>query len=233
MARVKQCHGGTRSTLVRLWAALCAVSFLCACALAGAWCWKESRAWLLCAAALCAAICPFLGNAVRRAQSGRAGEKQVQAALKRLPAGYTVLCNVPLVADGRQTELDAAVVGPGGVCVVEVKHYAGDISGTEQASTWRQTRPGRGGRHIDKTVTNPVAQNRRQVSIVKRVLRQAGMECPVWGVVYFSNPYARVHASAPELVWGEGALCRAVCAQGGLSRVQMRNAVHILTGARR
>ena len=187
--------------------------------------------WLLVVAALCAAVCPLLGAALRRVQSGRAGEKQAQAALKRMPAEYTVLCNVPILASGRETELDAAVVGPGGVCVVEVKHYAGDISGTEQASSWRQARPGRGGRHIDKTVPNPVAQNRRQVSLVKRVLRQSGVECPVWGIVYFSNPYARVHASAPELVWGEGALRRAVCARGDLSRAQMQNIIHALMHA--
>lgn len=141
--------------LAGLWAGLAAASVLCSCALAGAWLSETWRIWLLCAAAVCAAACPCLGAAIRRFASGREGEKRAEAALKGLPQGYVVLCNVPMQAHGRRTELDAAVVGPGGVCVVEVKHYAGDIFGTEQAAAWRQTRPGRGGRHIEKKRDEP------------------------------------------------------------------------------
>ena len=164
MARLKHCRGGTRAALAGLWAGLVAVSVLCACALAGAWLSAQWRVWLLCAAAVCAIACPCLGAAIRRIASGRRGEKQACAVLKSLPAGYTVLCNVPMQANGRKTELDAAVAGPGGVCVVEVKHYAGDVFGTENAAAWRQARPGKGGRRIEKSVPNPVAQNRRQVA---------------------------------------------------------------------
>lgn len=151
MARLKHCRGGTRAALAGLWAGLAAASVLCSCALAGAWLSGTWRIWLLCAAAVCAAACPCLGAAIRRLASGREGEKRAEAVLKGLPQGYVVLCNVPMQAHGRRTELDAAVVGPGGVCVVEVKHYAGDIFGTEQAAAWRQTRPGRGGQQIEKT----------------------------------------------------------------------------------
>ena len=174
MARLKHCRGGTRAALAGLWAGLAAASVLCSCALAGAWLSGTWRIWLLCAAAVCAAACPCLGAAIRRLASGREGEKRAEAVLKGLPQGYVVLCNVPMQAHGRRTELDAAVVGPGGVCVVEVKHYAGDIFGTEQAAAWRQTRPGRGGQQIEKNVTNPIAQNRRQVAIVRAALQNAG-----------------------------------------------------------
>lgn len=233
MARLKHCRGGTRALLAGLWAGLAAASVLCSCALAGAWLSETWRIWLLCAAAVCAAACPCLGAAIRRFASGREGEKRAEAALKGLPQGYVVLCNVPMQAHGRRTELDAAVVGPGGVCVVEVKHYAGDIFGTEQAAAWRQTRPGRGGRHIEKNVTNPVAQNRRQVAIVRAALQNAGEICPVWGAVYFSNPHARVHVRAPELVQGEAALRRAVCGPERLSRGQQGSAVQALLSAGR
>ena len=185
MARLKHCRGGTRAALAGLWAGLVAVSVLCACALAGAWLSAQWRVWLLCAAAVCAIACPCLGAAIRRIASGRRGEKQACAVLKGLPAGYTVLCNVPMQANGRKTELDAAVAGPGGVCVVEVKHYAGDVFGTEHAAAWRQARPGKGGRRIEKSVPNPVAQNRRQVAIVRAALQSAGAACPVWGAVFF------------------------------------------------
>ena len=229
MARLKHCRGGTRAALAGLWAGLVAVSVLCACALAGAWLSAQWRVWLLCAAAVCAIACPCLGAAIRRIASGRRGEKQACAVLKSLPAGYTVLCNVPMQANGRKTELDAAVAGPGGVCVVEVKHYAGDVFGTENAAAWRQARPGKGGRRIEKSVPNPVAQNRRQVAIVRAALQSAGAACPVWGAVYFSNPYARVHA--PELVQGADALRRAVCGPARLSRSQQRAAVQALLAA--
>lgn len=231
MARLKHCRGGTRAALAGLWAGLVAVSVLCACALAGAWLSAQWRVWLLCSAAVCAIACPCLGAAIRRIASGRRGEKQACAVLKSLPAGYTVLCNVPMQANGRKTELDAAVAGPGGVCVVEVKHYAGDVFGTENAAAWRQARPGKGGRRIEKSVPNPVAQNRRQVAIVRAALQSAGAACPVWGAVYFSNPYARVHAHAPELVQGADALRRAVCGPARLSRSQQRAAVQALLAA--
>ena len=188
MARLKHCRGGTRAALAGLWAGLVAVSVLCACALAGAWLSAQWRVWLLCAAAVCAIACPCLGAAIRRIASGRRGEKQACAVLKSLPAGYTVLCNVPMQANGRKTELDAAVAGPGGVCVVEVKHYAGVVFGTENAAAWRQARPGKGGRRIEKSVPNPVAQNRRQVAIVRAALQSAGAACPVWGPFIFQTP---------------------------------------------
>lgn len=231
MARLKHCRGGTRASLAGLWAGLAAASVLCSCALAGAWLSEQWRIWLLCAAAVCAAACPCLGAAIRRLASGREGEKRAEAALKALPQGYVVLCNVPVQADGRKTELDAAVAGPGGVCVVEVKHYVGDISGTEQAAAWRQARAVRGGRRMEKSVPNPVAQNRRQVAIVRAALQSAGAACPVWGAVYFSNPYARVHARAPELVQGEAALRRAVCGSARISSSQQRAAVQALLAA--
>ena len=233
MARLKHCRGGTRAALAGLWAGLAAASVLCSCALAGAWLSGTWRIWLLCAAAVCAAACPCLGAAIRRLASGREGEKRAEAVLKGLPQGYVVLCNVPMQAHGRRTELDAAVVGPGGVCVVEVKHYAGDIFGTEQAAAWRQTRPGRGGQQIEKNVTNPIAQNRRQVAIVRAALQNAGETCPVWGAVYFSNPHAHVHVRAPELVQGAAALCRAACGSARLSRGQQRSVVQALLAAGR
>ena len=233
MARLKHCRGGTHAALAGLWAGLAAASVLCSCALAGAWLSGTWRIWLLCAAAVCAAACPCLGAAIRRLASGREGEKRAEAVLKGLPQGYVVLCNVPMQAHGRRTELDAAVVGPGGVCVVEVKHYAGDIFGTEQAAAWRQTRPGRGGQQIEKNVTNPIAQNRRQVAIVRAALQNAGETCPVWGAVYFSNPHARVHVRAPELVQGAAALCRAACGSARLSRGQKRSVVQALLAAGR
>lgn len=188
MARLKHCRGGTRAALAGLWAGLVAVSVLCACALAGAWLSAQWRVWLLCAAAVCAIACPCLGAAIRRIASGRRGEKQACAVLKGLPAGYTVLCNVPMQANGRKTELDAAVAGPGGVCVVEVKHYAGDVFGTEHAAAWRQARPGKGGRRIEKSVPNPVAQNRRQVAIVRAALQSAGGGMPGVGGRLFFKP---------------------------------------------
>ena len=88
--------------------------------------------------------------------------------------------------------------------------------------------PGKGGRRIEKSgAPNPVAQNRRQVAIVRAALQSAGAACPVWGPFIFSNPYARVHAHAPELVQGADAggwlypLRRAVC---GPARLRLQPA---------
>ena len=87
---------------------------------------QRHGAYGCCARPLCARLHARASALLSAAlQAGARGEKRAEAALKGLPQGYVVLCNVPMQAHGRRTELDAAVVGPGGVCVVEVKHYAG------------------------------------------------------------------------------------------------------------
>ena len=212
MARLKHCRGGTRAALAGLWAGLVAVSVLCACALAGAWLSAQWRVWLLCAAAVCAIACPCLGAAIRRIASGRRGEKQACAVLKSLPAGYTVLCNVPMQANGRKTELDAAVAGPGGVCVVEVKHYAGDVFGTENAAAWRQARPGKGGRRIEKSVPNPRGAKPAAGGHCARGAAKRGGGMPGVGGRLFFKPPMRVCMRTRQSLCRAQTPCAVPCA---------------------
>ena len=127
--------------------------------------------------------------------------------------------------------LDAAVAGPGGVCVVEVEHGAGDVFGTENAAAWRQARLGKGGRRIEKSVPNPVAQNRRQVAIVRAALQSAGAACPVWGALstFFQTPM-RVCMRTRQSLCRAQTPCAVPCAarRPRLSRSQQRAAVQAL-----
>ncbi|MFQ9901183.1 MAG: nuclease-related domain-containing protein [Ruthenibacterium sp.] len=102
---------------------------------------------------------------------------------------------------------------------MEVKHYAGDVL----ARACRRLAPGaRQGRQAHReSVPNPVAQNRRQVAIVRAALQSAGRHARCGGPFIFQT--ARVHAHAPELAGRRRpAPCRV---RPGASRSQQRAAV--------
>lgn len=185
---------------------------------------------LLCLTAACAAGAWRLWNRAAVLKSGLAGESAAAKALAGLPHSYSVLCNVSLAVDGRRGELDAAVVGPGGVFVVEVKNHAGSVIGEADAKTWRQTRPVKGGRRIEKTLPNPLLQNKRQVELVRRLLEENGHRCPVSGCVYFANPHISVHVLGPGVFTDAGALCRAIQkAKPVLSAQDVRKIVDLMS----
>ncbi len=188
----------------------------------------------LCVIALLGVCAWRLWNQAQVLKSGLAGESKAAKALAGLPQNYTVLCNVKLLVGAQRGEADAVVVGPNGVSVVEVKNHAGSLLGEANAQTWRQTRPVKGGRPLEKTLPNPLLQNQRQVQLVRRILGGEGLNCSVVGFVYFTNPYVSVHVRGGEAYTSAEELCRAVQRphSPGLTPGEAKKAVLLLQGRR-
>ncbi len=230
MAKVYKSRNPNRGRmyLCRLGMAACAAGAVGTAALAVLW--RREIFLCLCVAAALGVLAWRLYHQAAVLRSGLAGENSAARALAGLPQNYTVLCNAKLYAGAQRGEADAVVIGPNGVAVVEVKNHAGSLLGEADAPTWRQTRPVKGGKPMEKTLPNPLRQNRRQVQLVRRILGGEGLKCAVTGYVYFANPHASVHVRGGEVYTGADALCRALQRpqSPGLSAGEMKKALQVL-----
>lgn len=126
--------------------------------------------------------------AIRRA--GANGEKLALRQLKALPAGYHVFSNLRLSYEGRESEMDLVVVGPGGVGVVEVKNYTGEVTGNAAAHDLSHLKNDR-----VQTFYNPIRQVSTHVFRLWGYLKEHGCQARVRGFVYFVNPSISVRIS--------------------------------------
>lgn len=113
---------------------------------------------------------------------GRAGEAEVTAILRRLPApDYELFTTVilPKQPDRSRVEMDHVVLSRFGVFIVETKRWGGQIEGGEDGE-WLQT-IGRKFHHHP----NPFAQNDRQVRRLRQHLDIA--PTAIRGVVCFAG----------------------------------------------
>lgn len=133
---------------------------------------------------------------IRRA--GAQGEDQALKQLaKALPNQYHLFNNVVVTYEGGRSETDLIVVGPGGVTVVEVKNYSGELQG--KAGDNRLTHIKTGG---TESVYNPLRQVATHVHRVSGYLRQNHRGVWVQGAVYFVNPRLKVKLSGrSETPW--------------------------------
>ena len=99
--------------------------------------------------------------------------------------------NVPIIVDGRRTELDLVVVNSCGVFIIEVKSYAGRLIGGENDHEWVKFKTTEAGNTYEKRVKNPIRQVRRQVYLLARYLDYYGVRTWVKGYVIL------LHGSSP------------------------------------
>lgn len=128
----------------------------------------------------------------RTRESGMEGEEAVLGALMALPNDY-YLFNQVLVPNPRSrtgfTEIDAIVVGPTGVFVVETKNNRGVIHGAgEREASWPVEKVGRGGTPYWSRMRNPVRQAKGQAVVLGRWLREQGISVWVQPVVVLAHP---------------------------------------------
>lgn len=126
----------------------------------------------------------ILGELIRRLKpklKGASGEAMVSAVLSRLPGDqYTVLHNVMLRTERGTSQMDHIVVFVYGIFVIEVKNYAGWISGSENSSQWTQT--------LYKTKNrfmNPIHQNYGHVKAIEALLQDPSV--PIYPIVAFAG----------------------------------------------
>lgn len=126
----------------------------------------------------------ILGEVVRLAKpklKGASGEAMVSAILSCLPREqYTVLHNVMLRTERGTSQVDHIVVSVYGIFVIEVKNYAGWISGSENSNQWTQTLY-----KTKKRFMNPIHQNYGHVKAIKALLQDNVI--PIYPIVAFAG----------------------------------------------
>ena len=70
----------------------------------------------------------------------------------------TLLTNVKVSVEAKQTELDNVIINPEGISIIEVKNYYGTLTGDEGSCDWIQTKNSFGGNFYQKSIKNPIKQ---------------------------------------------------------------------------
>ncbi len=115
-------------------------------------------------------------------QSGADGEERNTDILSSLSSDYHVLTSVKIA----NTELDAIVVGPNGVFLIEVKNYSGHLE-TSRSGYWTQKKGGH-----SKSIKNPIKQLNWHSKELVSFLRSHGIKAWVDSRVFLSNPNVSV-----------------------------------------
>ena len=128
----------------------------------------------------------YLYSMFGRLSSGVRGETVAINELITLSDEYLVFSNVHLHNGKFISEMDAIVIGPNGVFVVEVKGHNGVIEGSSEQDTWTQHKVGRRGGEYSKTMKNPIKQLKRNIYDLSQYLKQQGINVWIDGVIAFT-----------------------------------------------
>lgn len=118
-------------------------------------------------------------------EAGRASEEKALKMLSILPDDYHLFTNLNIPYQGKVSETDVICVGPGGVSIVEVKGYKGNLLGS-----WEDEKLSRIKKRQGKTdaIYNPLKQVNTHVYRLSGYLREQGQKVWVTGLVYFTMP---------------------------------------------
>ena len=119
-------------------------------------------------------------------RAGRLGERFASSLISEtLEEDDVLLTNVPIFADGKQTELDNVIINSYGVFIIEVKNYYGEIFGDEDDHEWIKNKITPAGNIYQKRVKNPIKQVKRQIYILSSLLKENGLNVWIEGYIYF------------------------------------------------
>ena len=126
---------------------------------------------------------------------GLEGERKTAELLGALPDSYYCFQNLKIRHGDGVSEIDAAVVGPTGVFVIETKNLNGTIVGDYANRDWVQHKIGRRGTPYSKVFYSPVKQVGTQVHRLAGFLKDNRAGIYVESAVFFTNPAAMVQLS--------------------------------------
>ena len=119
--------------------------------------------------------------------AGEQGEDFACSVFAYLPDTYTIYRNTVLYYEGKKSEIDTIIVGPGGIFVAEVKNFKGELYGDYSDNEWIKVKQSYN-ETFQKDVYNPVKQVSTHVFRLARNLRFRGINNYVQSIVYFVNP---------------------------------------------
>ena len=146
------------------------------------------------------ALVPFflgsflLARGLRYFQGVR-GEGAVSRFLSRiLDDRYTLIRNLQIPKS--QADLDAVLVGPSGVLVMEIKNYSPKYSYRCEGSDWFWRKPGK---RYSRMKESPTKQAIINTGYLKTYLSQHGIHgIPIETVVVITNPKAKFYVKKPH-----------------------------------
>lgn len=120
-------------------------------------------------------------------KAGLVGESRLRQRLREvLSEDYTVFYNY-VTPYG---DIDALVVGPSGVFVIEAKNHNGYVEVEE--NQWRRIKVGRGGTAYKADIGNPEYQAKKNALYIRDFLKQKGINVWVRYAVVMTNPEVKL-----------------------------------------
>lgn len=120
-------------------------------------------------------------------KAGLSGEEALRDKLREiLSSDYKVIYNYPTP----HGDIDALVVGPTGVFVLEAKNHNGYITVDENG--WHRQKVGQMGTVYDASIGNPEKQAKKNVWFISNHLKQKGIKVWVDYFVVFTNPEVKL-----------------------------------------
>jgi tetratricopeptide (TPR) repeat protein len=140
----------------------------------------------------------LLGNTIERLQQGRRGEELTETVLRDLLDGRWTLIRNWEWPNRRAGDIDAILIGPGGVWIFEVKAYSGLVR--NRGARWDRKTKRWGWRPLRKS---PGAQARRNAGSLKKFLESEGIAIKwVEAVVIWAKTEGELLLESPETpVW--------------------------------
>lgn len=122
-------------------------------------------------------------------KAGVEGEERALNAMRGLGDHCHIYTNLVIPYQGKTSEADMVFVTPSGVTIVEVKNFAGTLSGNICDKNLI---------HNDEETYNPAAQVETHRWRMSGYLREQGIRIPVQRCVFFVNPKLRLHLQSTQ-----------------------------------
>lgn len=137
-------------------------------------------------------MAPMQDGSFQGLRAGVEGERYALSLARKMSRSCHVFVNKYIPYDGHWSETDLILVGPGGVAIVEVKNWSGQVQG--DASDEQIARGG------GRTQHNPVRQVGTHVYRLKNYLRSKGVNVWVVPCVVFVHPRVKLNITGvPDL----------------------------------
>lgn len=121
-------------------------------------------------------------------RAGQYGEQIAKRVIEEvLNENDTLLTNVSVSFNGKETEIDNVIVNNRGVFIIEVKNYNGVLTGSEDEFRWTKDKLTPVGNYYRTTVKNPIKQVKRQVYILSGFFKDQGIKVWVEGYAFLVN----------------------------------------------
>lgn len=133
-------------------------------------------------------------------------EQRARELFDDVPDKYTILCNVTLKVEGKDSQLDYIFVGPNGIFIVAITNLDGKLYGKDSEEQWTQLTTDKKGKEITNTFYSPVKQVEYKIKMLSQLLGDTGVADRIQGIIYLSNTnlITEISSEAPIFKYSEG-----------------------------